>query len=351
MEWFSQKQIQPSISWNSRTCFCLLLTHHFKVGSLNRAERATKQLRWNHELLNCLTPHASACGVRGSSELVYINTSRDTMRYESTQKIVISGNEITHSKYGKAIEYNGYGPKVDRKKKKRVLEIMKQSRNEEVQLKMFESSMQRSRRNVSNLIKCNAYFYPPFKPVFITLTFKENIQDTTEAHLHFNRFMKRLNDYVYGRKRTKVKYLAVIEFQKRGAIHYHVIYFNLPFVKKEVFTELWSHGYTDMKALDKTKNVAGYVTKYMTKDVANSNLNGKKKYFCSRGLLKPIVIKREPHVNRLLKQLPPMDSETRTYASKYLGEVTQTKHMLPKGKTITDIIENFNPNEYYTPEP
>lgn len=54
---------------------------------------------------------------------------------------------------------------------------------------------------------------------FMTLTFAENIQDITYADNEFKKFMKRFN-YKYKRKS---KFLAVREFQKRGAIHYHLL--------------------------------------------------------------------------------------------------------------------------------
>jgi len=53
---------------------------------------------------------------------------------------------------------------------------------------------------------------------FITLTFKENLTDLTIANKKFNEAMKRIR-----RKFPDFKYLGVPEFQKRGAVHYHLM--------------------------------------------------------------------------------------------------------------------------------
>src|SRR5690606_4574852 len=64
----------------------------------------------------------------------------------------------------------------------------------------------------------------PYEPVFLTLTFAENVQDIDHGNRAFRNFMRRF-EYDTG---LKLKYVCVIEFQKRGAIHYHLVVFNLP---------------------------------------------------------------------------------------------------------------------------
>ena len=90
-----------------------------------------------------------------------------------------------------------------------------------------DSNVYRSKREVRNVLQCNAYRYG-CKPVFITLTFADNIQDLFIANAEFTLFIKRLNYYVFKQKKSILKYLVVPEFQKRGAVHYHIIFFNLP---------------------------------------------------------------------------------------------------------------------------
>jgi hypothetical protein len=82
-----------------------------------------------------------------------------------------------------------------------------------------EFSVHRTRTEIRRLINSN-----PQLNKFMTLTFAENITDLKQANYEFNKFVLRLS-YKY----PKFEYLAVPEFQQRGAVHYHVIC-NLPFV-------------------------------------------------------------------------------------------------------------------------
>lgn len=84
-----------------------------------------------------------------------------------------------------------------------------------------------------------------FIPIFIILTFAENITNTETANYEFTKFIQRFN-YEIIHKKSYLQYSVVIEFQKRGAIHYHVVFYNLPFVKdlKSKLLKLWGNGFT-----------------------------------------------------------------------------------------------------------
>lgn len=99
---------------------------------------------------------------------------------------------------------------------------------------------------VARIVDCN--FDDNTK--FMTLTFKENIQDITYTNYEFNKFIKRLNFYLYHEKKQKLKYLAVWENQKRGAIHYHIIFFDFPFIKTKDLQEIWGHGFVKINKID-----------------------------------------------------------------------------------------------------
>ena len=97
------------------------------------------------------------------------------------------------------------------------------------------------------------------KDTFMTLTFAENIQDVQYADNEFKKFMKRFN-YKYNRKS---KFLAVREFQKRGAIHYHLLIDwkypsrlekeALRALEREIGTNTWGHGFVNLKPLKSQK--------------------------------------------------------------------------------------------------
>lgn len=95
---------------------------------------------------------------------------------------------------------------------------------------------------------------------FLTLTFKENLQDLEKANRYFTDFIKRFNWHVFHDHKNRLKYVAVHEVQKRGAIHYHIIFFNLPFIRNEKIAHIWSHGFTKTKKIASIKNVGAYLS-------------------------------------------------------------------------------------------
>lgn len=109
---------------------------------------------------------------------------------------------------------------------------------------------------------------------FLTLTFSDNVSDLYYSNSEFLKFIHKVNYHVFHTKKRILKYLAVIEFQERGAIHYHVIC-NLPFVEHDKLSSLWKHGFISINRIKDSKNddisidcdnVGAYVCKYMTKD-------------------------------------------------------------------------------------
>ena len=125
----------------------------------------------------------------------------------------------------------------------------------------------------------------------------------------FTNYIKRLNYQTFGSKESVAKYVVVPEFQKRGAVHYHAVYFNLPPInsRKEYrtgeFAKLWGQGFVKSKKIAHIPNVGIYMTKYMTKDASDRRLVGRKKYFSSRGLRKPEVITYKHIAGQMMEYL------------------------------------------------
>lgn len=140
---------------------------------------------------------------------------------------------------------------------------------------------------------------------FVTLTFKENITDLNVANRKFNIAMKKIR-----RKYKNFMYLGVPEFQKRGAVHYHLLTNldpNSEFIPKQFNKAIydpnskttknleyydlpwWSHGYSsafDLSLTDEHFSVAAYMTKYFYKDIDN-RLWGRNKVLKSNNLAVP----------------------------------------------------------------
>ena len=120
---------------------------------------------------------------------------------------------------------------------------------------------------------------------FITLTFRENLQDVQEAYRAWKAFRERLR-----RRWPEFRAVAVVEFQKRGAVHYHMIC-DLPYVRQEELEALWGHGFVSVMAVDHVDNVGAYLVKYMTKteDDRYDRLRGLKSYYRVGKLVEPEV--------------------------------------------------------------
>jgi hypothetical protein len=187
----------------------------------------------------------------------------------------------------------------DDKKKKRINEI----KVHEIpitlddKLSIRKGNVMRAARNLRRIINTNVGMYKNnrggyYKPVFVTLNFGRLLTVIKDGNNEFTLFIKRLNYYLYGDKKARLKYVAVLEFQKRGALHYHCIFFNLPYISNvsNVIGDLWKQGFIKINAIDKIQSVGSYVVKYMTKEVIDERLLGFKIYQASQGLFKPVVI-------------------------------------------------------------
>lgn len=140
-----------------------------------------------------------------------------------------------------------------------------------------------ARKKVGRLIECNK----TADDVFLTLTFADNVQDLDRANYEFKKFRQRL-EYKLGKK---LKYVVIIEFQERGAVHYHTYIFGIGFVDWKLYEKTWGHGWIRVNHVDDSAGPAAYVTAYMVKDMSgDTRTMGRKCYFCSRGLKQPVEV-------------------------------------------------------------
>ncbi len=158
-------------------------------------------------------------------------------------------------------------------------------------LKVIDTkNLTRSKLSCQRLAKCNSKYWE----TFITLTFAENIVDICYANKQFNKFISKVR-----RVYNNFKYLCVPEFQKRGAVHYHLLTnisvdnSNLIFKQKDnkkfLHIKYWNCGFNSVEIVKgDIKKIVGYISKYMTKDIDN-RLFSKRRYFYSYNLLKPVV--------------------------------------------------------------
>lgn len=173
----------------------------------------------------------------------------------------------------------------------------------------------RARQTVIRTINAN-----PELNKFLTLTFAQNVTDIDYARKEFALFVKRIT-YHYG----KTEYVCVIEFQKRGAIHFHLLC-DLPYVDVNELAKLWGHGFVKLNRIDDVQNVGAYVSKYMTKESMDERLIGRKCYTMSKGLRSPEVITDEREIEAVLADVADVaEVYTASYESEYYGTVTYTR--------------------------
>lgn len=143
-----------------------------------------------------------------------------------------------------------------------------------------ERSIRRTRKNIQDILNANL----DDKSYFLTLTFAENLQDYEKANARFNYFIRIKN--------KDIKYLVVKEHQQRGAIHFHLIVFDIEKDKLDKLTKSWSYGFWYVKKInDKySYSIANYMTEYFSKEKNQLVKVNKKIFSKSRNLKKPLII-------------------------------------------------------------
>lgn len=181
----------------------------------------------------------------------------------------------------------------------------------------------RARKQVCRLINSNAFQMKKF----VTLTFADNITDIKIANRSFKIFIQRLNYYLKTKHKSKLKYIAVIEFQQRGAIHYHLLC-NAPYIENSTLNKIWGNGFVRINKIDNIDNVGAYVTKYMNKDLADERLRGQKCYLVSKNLDKSIKVTEEKTISALLPHFDIKREYKTNYTTEYNGDVVYTQYVL-----------------------
>lgn len=156
------------------------------------------------------------------------------------------------------------------------------------------------------------------KDKFVTLTFNNDqdfdISDLSICLAHYKKFIRKLKTI-----HPQLKYITVPEFQKRGAVHYHVIC-NLPYVDDSDLEVIWGYGFIKILAINDTKGVAIYLTKYLSKRFDDPRKNGHRLYYSSKNLMRPQVLYGEG-AEQLSAALSRSSHVSVAYANSY-----QTEH-------------------------
>ena len=199
------------------------------------------------------------------------------------EKLIITHTRVELFKYESLVKSGVKRKKkriVKRRTKEQVIQQMESNKINQFDMEIMRHfSLKRTKDRIMRLINNNEDMQ-----TFITLTFKENITDLFDANEKFKKFIKRLKW-----KFPKLKYLAVPEFQKRGAVHYHLL-INVDYVENAKLAEIWGQGFVMINKVKHINNLGLYISKYICKDLFDIRYFGMRKILCSKNLEQPIIL-------------------------------------------------------------
>lgn len=240
-----------------------------------------------------------------TNETILFNSSLIS-KYEGVERRVLFDVKIVKcGDYIHVYQFSNTRSKVNKRDEDKKINIKKidtdnltkvssSDRVEEVKPILLANAI-RSNLNCQRIAKTNRDSWE----TFITLTFKENLTDIVQANKIFNAWVSNIR-----KLKKDFKYIAVPEFQKRGAVHYHVLSnlgredTNIIYLQKERVgkakdlttiydVKYWTKGFVRVDFIKSDyKKIYGYICKYMTKDI-DDKLFGKHRYFNSQNLVKP----------------------------------------------------------------
>ena len=179
------------------------------------------------------------CYIYKFGEKTHLKEVSSCINYYNTKIVETSFKEVYEYE---TVIVHGYEVDVDQERTYTSFEDASLEQKSE-RIKRMKKYHKNQRWELSRLIDVNF----DNRTSFITITFKENITDIEYANAEFKKFIKRLNYRLFKTKKAKLKYIAVWELQKRGAIHYHIIFFSLPFIAHKKLKELWPLGSINVK--------------------------------------------------------------------------------------------------------
>jgi len=212
-------------------------------------------------------------------------------------------------------------------------------------------------------------------PALLTLTMLQIVSLKASS-----RFLTEFIVRCRGRFGKNFRYVAVPEYQKRGAIHYHLLIWGLPeenichgywrkYKGKNVFfctdwengtcecstrtlQRLWVRGLCDCIETDGSIKLAGYLSKYLSKAmrddrfVRESGYTSQKAYHCSRNVLRPVRAASAEISDVFLSALGVTETPTHVHKFKtqWMGECTyqayENEEDLPAWKLAQPLIDD-----------
>lgn len=231
-----------------------------------------------------------------------------TKHYNS--KITLSGNILEIVEYKKT-QFYGYSKKAT-STVGTAPKVATTNKN-----KNKKDTLNRAKKKVRNYIAAN---YKNGCTKFITLVVADSNLDMKQAKKRLEKFNAKLKGIIG----YKPKYVGVVEQQKNGNIHFHIVYFNLKYLEHNQLLKIWKHGSSYIQAVTYGYKSFNCLSVYMLKQAENKKEN-EKLYFNSLNLEKSKEVKKDLDINKMIKVLEPA-TVVNTYAgeNEYVGEYTLT---------------------------
>jgi len=138
---------------------------------------------------------------------------------------------IAYSDILEVIEYEKSPRPIERKKRRDELptQLTLDLNDRQDPREQSEQTTPRQKKNIKRSIMglrrlIQANLSPTSRPLLITLTYAENMQEYQQAREDLESFISNLRFSF-----PLLRYVAVAEYQKRGAIHYHTLIWGIPF--------------------------------------------------------------------------------------------------------------------------
>lgn len=184
--------------------------------------------------------------------------------------------------------------------------------NKESKCKVKESSKEQQKRNKNRMkdmlikLAINNFEQTDY---FCTVTYKRNERLYSRARKDYEVFLNRLKKLY-----PEIKYLGIMERQKRGAWHLHIILRYEGYLDFKIINRLWNNrnyfdeeiqrdfrGYIKIEnRLKGIKDAAAYISKYISKSLDSNYNKGKKLSFRSRNLDYPLEWRDEKQIREIV---------------------------------------------------
>jgi len=219
--------------------------------------------------------------------------------------------------------------------------IQKPRRKRIIPQERRKDHIDRARNAFRRLVRANLSTTAP--PALVTLTIHDAEIDIGEAYKAYTQFAK----YFRRKYGQKVSLIAVPEFQKRGAVHFHILVFNWPYeaYKNERSTRevagLWKLGFVDVKRTDGNEKLSSYLAKYMSKAMSDYRLIRKRAYSASRNVVRPVSLNTPLQTSFVTKEwglgVDNFPVQERDYGTMWLGRCVYKQYTLKEYEGSTNV--------------